>query len=338
MPDWMTSLPPDILQTVLDSFLNQQETAHLAGTNSTFHYLFQPRATIKKLLTHVVQGEPDQVKIMLERNPSLLLQKGLTQDYSERIIHGTPYQIALGAMDEEMAMIIREYLQHLPNGKAEIIHQQEEQFPPEEKWDSSSLFNALNEIFDYIHTAPNEEIKAEKFNNGFCLHLSKTCEEKLKKFRNALRPSCTLTKGYHFDTDLFLAAWNAYTERYTTLCYENLAKNILIAYQVIGYIERLFPANLAQAFCCGLNKAISEKIKNYPQQRSLKLQDKNAVFFPLDKDMNFRLGFEYCVGWSLKLPHREWSEMMLPTLFSKLILIKKTKLKELLQQFPSLTF
>ena len=72
-----------------------------------------------------------------------MLYKGKVIDYSGRRIKGTGYQMALGAEDVEMAEMIQGYLAELPDGLAEIIRQQKQQFPNDEKENQAQSYSRI---------------------------------------------------------------------------------------------------------------------------------------------------------------------------------------------------
>lgn len=71
-------------------------------------------------------------------------------------------------------------------------------------------------------------------------------------------------------------------------------KNIVMWRQVLGYIQQHLPACYAQTFYQGLYGVVDYNEKLH---RSLKsYYHHNAVFFPLNSNLCFRLGYEYACG------------------------------------------
>src|SRR5690606_5822939 len=103
----------DIMKTVLEYAVDQntpllsKESISLLQHSSVFR-LSKP-LLLTCLLEHVIRGEYDQAKAMLKHLPDdvrhyLLHNKGTVVDYSGRMIHGTAFQLALGAGDRDMVI------------------------------------------------------------------------------------------------------------------------------------------------------------------------------------------------------------------------------------------
>src|SRR3990167_546002 len=234
------------------------------------------KEVIKKFLTHVVRGEKAQAEEMIKRDPRLLLEKIKVKDEAGRTIYGTAYQIALGAKDvspypdqfEEMAEMIERYLLQLPNGEEERNKQYNEQFPEgfekqeEARRMSDSL--ALNKVFAAIKKDKTTDL-AE-------------ANKAVAEFQNYLENQVkgVITTGYHFNEALFQEALKLYDEHYNDFGGYYGDKNRLSAIKLIGFIERFFPVNLAQAARDLFRKVVDEK---KALSRSKLLDDKKTSFF-----------------------------------------------------------
>jgi hypothetical protein len=100
---------------------------------------------LKKLLQHLVYENYEGAERMIRMNPSLLLRRGIIEDYSygmnaknHRKISGKAYQVALICGDvsilkrnDRMPEMVRNHLLTLPNGKLELKNQLEEHFSAE---------------------------------------------------------------------------------------------------------------------------------------------------------------------------------------------------------------
>jgi len=171
---------------------------------------FQPKLTPKEqkelnnLLEHVVKGNKDEVKKILDANPKLVLQTGRATDFSGREIEGTVFQMALGADDVNRAkvkLVGKEYkpdleekghiqILHPDEGMAEMIQgyfkkacnddenaanqemaeQYKEQFPDDEKYNAAEKkrkdddLAALTEVINAIDN--NDDQANVRFVNG----------------------------------------------------------------------------------------------------------------------------------------------------------------------------
>lgn len=292
------SLSTDILNNILTPLLTMQDLVHLTSLNKNFNSLFRGKPfekALSKLLTHAVRGQLTEVEALLKIHPILLLHKGTAIDYSNRIIQGTAYQMALGAGDDEMAAIIQAYLQTLPNGEDEIIHQEKEQFSSDEKPDYFAQHQAVDQIMDYIFHAPDNAIIIKK--NSASLQLSEECQTALANFKKAFISKNKITRGNHFDIALLWKAYEKYETHYYQFGHWASPKNILLACQVIGYLHCFLPANFAQAFCEGLDSALGNKKNHRPQKRSLKFSSSEGDFFPLNSNGKTSLGRECLAGF-----------------------------------------
>ena len=233
------------------------------------------KENIKTFLTHVVHGEKAEVEAMIKRDPRLLLEKCKVKDEAGRTIYGTAYQIALGAKDvspypdqfEEMAEMIERYLaEHF--GEEERQKQYAEQFPEgfekqEEARRMSDSFE-LNKVF--------AAIKKDK-TTGLA-----EANKAVAEFQNYLENQIkgVITTGYHFNEALFQEALKLYDEHYDDFGGFDSDKNRLAAIKLIGFIQRFFPANLAQAVCDGIERVVDEKKM---LTRGKVLDDKKTPFF-----------------------------------------------------------
>src|SRR3990167_1687160 len=231
---------------------------------------------VHAFLTHVVRGEKAQVEAMIQRDPRLLLEKMQVKDEAGRTIYGTAYQIALGAKDvspfpenkiEEMAEMLERYLaEHF--GEEERNKQYNEQFPEgfekqEEARRKSDSFE-LNKVFAAIKKDKTTGLaEAKKAVAEFQNYLENQIED-------------VITTGYHFNEALFQEALKLYDEHYNDFGGFDSAKNRLVAIKLIGFIERFFPANLAQAMCDGIGRVVNEKKM---LTRGKLLDDKKTPFF-----------------------------------------------------------
>ncbi len=83
------------------SFLPENNQAFLGNRRIKNHRLlsiFRP-GVVQKFFLHVVHGEFAQVEAMIQKDPGLLFEKMVVEDYSGRKIEGTALQIALSAGD-----------------------------------------------------------------------------------------------------------------------------------------------------------------------------------------------------------------------------------------------
>ena len=286
-------LPKDMVRLVgcfIPADTDKDKYARLCKQANNFFQSDLDKRAVEKLLHHVAYGEKDQAEKMLKSNPKLLLGISTITDEAGRTIYGTAYQIALGAKDvspfpgkvEEMAEMLERYLLQLPNGEKEREKQYNEQFPEgfekqeEARRMSDSL--ALNKVFAAIKNAKTIE----------------AAEEAVKEFQLYLtnQTKGVITTGYHFNEALFEEALTLYERHHDAFGGFNSPKNRLAALKLIGFIESLFPASLAQAACDGFGKVVDEK---KALSRSKLLDDKKTPFFDVNLGVtHFVYSFSSC--------------------------------------------
>lgn len=292
------------------------------------------------LLQHVVRGEQDQVEAMLKKNPFLLLETGIVEDYSfglnrnnHRRSKGTPLQLALAHDDDEMAAMITSYFNKLPNGEELKQKQIAERFPAgweeKEKARNKADLDALNKVFKAIADAKEGD----------------NYEEALTEFREYLEPKGVITTGKVFNPELFQRAFELYDANYHRfgggMAGVNSPKNNLLWKYVMGYIQRFFPACYAQALSQGIYHLfeIDKKLC-----RSFKFRFKSEVsFFPLDSNPLFRLGYTVEPGVvedaRLSVPggaDTGWLGFLRCARFQELYQAKKAALENIIQPPTSL--
>lgn len=302
-----------------------------ASRPKKFIFFNQTDLPVTIFLNHVVHGDFKKAKAMLDKNPSLVFYRGQVTDYSGRTLEGTAYQIALGAedvsrqghMDEGMADMIRGYfIKALENDEnhanEEIEKQFKEQFPeiefPEyyetdekkrttiirrkEAFDPDII--ALEKVANAILHADTKEIQAIRTGtqdrhayDNLELKVTGECAKALQAFRDYLKPQTVIKKGKHFNTQLLIKALDKYISNQYNLFggHWNTPKNLLFWRQVIGYIQRYMPANLAQAFCQGLWNMTTG---GSSLERNLKLEDE-SFFYPLNLSSSPGLGFDHSI-------------------------------------------
>jgi len=245
------------------------------------------------LLLEVVHGNQAVAEEMIKANPLLLLESASVIDYAGRVIEGTALQIALGAEDvryhdneECMAEMIQRYLSQLPNGEEVMAAQIKMQFP--DGWEVQEAERAKRDS-DMLRNVI-EAIRQSQTNDE--------AESSIQAFRDYLEvenkgEDVVFKTGKHFNIQLLVEAFKLYDAfggwdgRQNNLFWRN----------VIGYIQRFLPACYAQAFCQGVLYIVEggEKLN-----RSLTFRfdrfDNAFVFFPLDSDPSFRLGFDCAMG------------------------------------------
>jgi hypothetical protein len=165
------------------------------------------------------------------------------------------------------------------------------------KADSETDFEmAFDELKNYLYE--NAIIESPTFNFAVL--------KAIFQFRNFMEPRGIISTGKQFNAGLLDEAFKLFNKKYQPFgnSWES-TKNKLFWQKVIGYIQRFSPANYGQAFAQNMSY-IAEDGKKL--KRSFKFwhcwPDENILFFPLDSDPRFRLGYDYAAadlwqGWAL---------------------------------------
>jgi hypothetical protein len=310
---------------------------------------------IKALCQAVVYGDYNKVKAILDKNPGLVRYKARVQDYSfhetneldekgnkKRIYReseGTALQLALAAEDvsrwghpdEGITNLILSYFtkafhQDEKTAQAEILKQQEEQFPggyqayetsDEVKKKKKSDLKALQDVIAAIQKADVQFTTNGNYDDSKGeVKVDAKCEAALNRFKEYLKPQGIIRQGKHFNIELLYEALQAYynKERFDAFSGDvynsnDSPKNVLMWRKVVGYIQRYLPACFAQALCQGLDSVVG---KNQKLNRSLSFYyDDDLLFFPLDSPSKFgldhRLGYQYAANANCATEARKWS-------------------------------
>jgi hypothetical protein len=220
----------------LPRLLSIKDLGFFAQTSTTLQNAFQARLdkeTAAQLGQYIVHGDEDNAKKMLEANPRLLLQTVTVEDYSSRTITGTPYRLALGAVDKTMWQMMMPYFDGLEEGEA--LKQFKSQFP---SGIVDTPANQLQPMYDALAQAIiNDEDGGTKA---------------IEAFRVEITKNDNITTGKHFNEQHLVAVLNAYVENFDALgTWDNRDK---FWCQVVGYVQRQMPTNTAQAHCYGLSR------------------------------------------------------------------------------------
>lgn len=255
------------------------------------------RSHIAKLLNHVVKGEQAEAEAIIKENPEYLFESDQVTDYSGRKIKGTALQIALGAEDvsinpdeECMVEMIQRYLMTFNNGQAALLEQANKQFPPgwKEKAEARKKqdFAALDAVFQAIADAKEGD----------------PCVQAIETFRGYLtdQAKIEITSGWHFNIQMLGKAFHLFHSNFNLFGGDMSHKNNLIWVKVIGYLQRYAPACYAQLFCqMGIYNFLSKSnLGNNTLKNRHGLQLNYSwlkEYFPLDKQINLRLGYEVAV-------------------------------------------
>ncbi len=247
----------------------------------------KPHPLAIKLAQHVAYGEMEQAKTLLEENPllakKLLAEKVTVTDYSKRKIKKkTAFQIALCALDDEMCEMLAN-LTHMSKEEMTSQYKEKDIFPEghQKHYQEQTRFD-FSDIINAIDKSNNEEVQTAL---NLVLPNTTVLWAELEKFR------LSFTKHSQqetvFNPQHLIAAFDRYDKKLNDW---DLNKRNLFWRQVIGFVQRFFPANLAMDVAQGLHSRIEEKEKS---NRSFKFRYADKFIFPLSFDSLCGLGYEY---------------------------------------------
>lgn len=284
---------------------------------------------VNPILLSAVQADLKQTETLIkERSPLLLSVKGKAVDYSGRTIeHLTPFQAALCAWDDEMCEMLKKYM-----SDEEITRQYKEIFPKghEKAYEAQTPFD-FSTLVDVITQSNDVDVQAQfdRQQNDSLL-----CQA-FDQFRDdfTLRSQQEIV----FNPKHLIKAFEIYNENFESWDWN---RRDLFWRQVIGYVQRYLPANLAQDVAQGLYYRVKKEEKS---SRSFNFRIGSGAIFPLSSDSFSGLGFEYGagVGGFPRGGGRAARGALTGTrpvrcgpVFGKLMSSKNFKLRELMQPHP----
>jgi hypothetical protein len=193
-------------------------------------------------LSHVANGEYDQLKILLDEDAYLVLLRGdVTTPGGLTIKNTTLLECAIGAGDWSinwnspgMVELIMDYFEGLNGGEAALKNQLERCKTCLDELENQKPFD-LTGLMDIIKNSSDEDIKNAlgKKNND-----SLFCKE-IIKFRDAVRPGIITEPHMHYNYQTLIHAFYLFDKEWN---YLDRNKRNLFWRQVIGYLQRSLPA------------------------------------------------------------------------------------------------
>lgn len=269
---YFSRLPVELLLIIAKN--TEQPTTRRFARCTLFPASFKEFDTLETFLTNVANGKPKEVAEQLNVDPGLLLEKATVKNYAlQTIEEATALQIAWGADDHQMCQMLLTYFAKLPNGLAEAKRQIDEKFP--------NTLLEMNEVYDF-----SPIVEAITTNRNF--------KSEIEKFKNHFAPG-TIKMGKHFNVQIVIDALTVLKENDQNWDEE---QSSLFIIHVIGYLQRLYPACLAQQNCFDSSIHRSSTTFKPFEQRFLHLADKCSYFFPLDANQKSRLGEHFALFYS----------------------------------------
>lgn len=330
--------------------------------NPNVHRLFTPSdaaysAAVRKLLLHIVRGEPGAAQVMIEANPALLLGTGTVETFAAGVmdrratVAGTAYGVACGQMDEEMADMVANLLDRHYPGERET--QRKMHFPDGEQ-DNLTVEHAgaLQDIFDALERASNSACRC------VCKGIRRAAPAgalelllALTSFRNKTKPQGVISKGFHFSMPLLFKAYSLFLVNFDKFGGYRSYKNKIVWRKVYGDILRSVTGCYGQALAYGIDALMenTEGLTSLPRSyvftnrrytlidlmdlySSVKDKEKlcsifatfssihDHFYFPLDTEPDYRLGVDFAVsshGEMRIMKHPSQKDLQIMTDFHK---------------------
>ena len=311
-------LPEAVLKKHVLANLDKKSLVAFGGTLFPAYQITQrllDQERVKQLFTHILNGNIDEVKIMLAANPGLaslqwkggkiITNKGGQQIYVEG---KTAYQFALGEEDNEMIVLLKDCVVKVSDEK-EALTQLNEQFAEGWEVEEEKRWLPVVTAQKKLHQAIRDS-KPEDITSSGELDLKLTIREDSAvdiadfEFRMAFYTvlHTPVKTGRHYNPKPQQFGWDNYYDdcanRYNNKW--NNPRAMLLWRRSIGYNQRFMPTNYAQAFCGeGLNTNLKKLKAGDAQGRSLRLEVYDSVghrwvsrdFYPLLDSVG--AGFDY---------------------------------------------
>ncbi|WP_133129261.1 hypothetical protein [Legionella yabuuchiae] len=302
----------------LSDVLQQAETERrTVSRHEGFFKKSSPLAT--QLVQSIVYGDFTKSEAILQANPSLVetlvTEKVTVMDYSRRKVkQKTAFQASLCAMDNELCAMLAHYMP-----EEEMVRQYQEIFPEghetysqeQTSFDFSSIVQAITQSSDAdVQMAlslvlPNDTVlwrELEQFRSNFTQRSS----------QEAVFNPQHLLKAFSL-RDSQLDNWSWYQDD-------------LFRRQIIGFIQRFLPANIAMDFAQGLFGRVILKEDSW---RSFNFRNVRGAIFPLSFDSFSGLGYTHSADGAVFAGAVQWAGER--RAFSKLMSSKNRGLGRVMQ-------
>jgi len=272
-----------IANTISDHLQQAQIERNTTNTAVGFFKKLNPMAI--QLVQSIVYGDLKKADDLLRAHPTLLrtllTEKVTVKDYSRRKVKQTAFGAALCAMDDELCEKLARYMT-----QEEMNDQYQTIFPAghEAYYQAQAPFD-FGQIVAVISNSNDADVE-----KALSLELpnKKSLWVALEQFR------ADFTKRSNqevvFNPQHLIKAFELYDEKYDNRTL-TLKQRDLFWRQVIGYVQRFLPANIAMDFAQGLHARVYSKEKS---NRSFNFTCDGGSIFPLSLDSSLAgLGYNY---------------------------------------------
>lgn len=254
---------PDVTRLIVNSISKYKDAASLAETCRFLYHGTKDSLHARKLkeLAHYIVIEPNEekVKALLTQNPELItvVFNETTDTYGRKLIKNTIFQLAYGAGDDAMCLVLKPFFIQVHGSEEAAIKEMEIQRAAKFAEDKKADQNARDHLAAILQPAI-AAITAEQFNLGNDadgkLILSSATLAAIETFREAFAQSQprVIQKGMHFRLNtLLVETYNAYAVTATQWGYR-YNRCALFEDGILSCVLLAVPANDAQKFGQGL--------------------------------------------------------------------------------------
>ena len=272
-----------VANTLSERLQQAQIERNTANTAVGFFKKSDPLAI--QLVQAIVYGGLTKSQSLLQANPdslrTLLTEKVTVKDYSRRKVKQTAFGAALCAMDDELCEMLARYMtQEEMNDQYQTIFPagHEAYYQAQTAFDFTQIVTAISNSND----ADVEKALSLELPNNTALWGA------LEQFRVEFTQRSN--QEVVFNPQHLIKAFELY-EKYANW---TLNQRDLFWRQVVGYVQRFLPANIAMDFAQGLYARVEKKEKS---KRSFNFKYGNGSIFPLSLDRSLGgLGYEWALG------------------------------------------
>ncbi len=282
-----TLLNKTTMANILRDALQQADTERRTlSSQEGFFKKASPLAT--QLVQCIVYGDLTKAEALLKANkPSigrLVTEKVTVIDYSRRKVkQKTAFQAALCAMDDELCAMLAHYMQ-----EDEMLRQYQENFPKghETYYKKQTPFD-FSQIVEAISQSSDEDVQKAL---GLELPNNTVLWSNLLQFRADFTQRSS--QEAVFNPQHLIKVFQLHDIQFDRWSWN---QRDLFWRQVVGYVQRFLPANIAMDFVQRLHARAEEK---QTPSRSLQFKTYNddRPFFPLVFESFSGLGYQYAVN------------------------------------------
>ena len=305
---YLHQAPKDILDSLVPYF-NNKDLSHFSVSCSRFYLICKPefhRRGLQSLLQAVIDDDEKKVKLILDNNPSLLLEKPEKLKIQSQLTWQTfcaEDALTMAVKRKQVAMIglLLPYFDQLE--QTDTLKQMKA--------------DALNSwtYYEFIENAQGEEelkipdeyaafikwlidvFSAETFPHGTDIEaqLSEDTEKALQLFRRITLPKQAVKLDDYLDPQLLLyAALKGYSHHFDQ--FQNWEQRDFFCRRVFGFIQSLQSRKVAEVWCESLYNVVEKGSKISDRAKSLKLLGGEPFYRVSFDSMSGMAGQFYCAG------------------------------------------